>query len=522
MSNAPPKTEQPTKTEQPETQPPESQPRINVQIADDRMQASIGLRRCNAEGPLTKEEVLEALVEAKVIVDDAVKQCVDAFMEMVLDEEQKPPESFVVAEGRPPDEGHDEELKWDPAYDKALEDWQGDASVNYYNLSSIVIVEKDVAFGNLTAYAPACSGADVLGRLLESKRTPRRLELHESVRLGVDDPSQLISNVAGKVVQCGNKLLVDEVVHIKGDISFATGNIDAPAEVHITGAVPDRFTVKSAKSITVGGVIEAADVEAKGDVVVRGGIIGRNTGKVIAGGNITAKFCAEATLSAGGDVMVGKQMMNSKVRAKGRLIAEQVAVIGGHIYAAAGVDVAALGTNAGTPTNLFVGARPDALAECAAIDKRLQPTRDVVRKINDSVKPLMNNLKRLTGAQREQATEMAFKADEAQLQVDKEESRRDELLRAAGGGETPHVRVSSVIHPHVSIHFGNRTINIDKELKGPVSIEVRQINNVTEVVAVNQLTGSIQTINSQQLAIDRLLKEYEPLIDRTTEESDEK
>lgn len=437
------------------------------------------------------------------------------FAQLVVDDAQLP-ESFVVASGRPADNGKDEEFKWDDAFDRHVNDWQGDAPVNYYSMSSIVTVDKDAVIGRIEPMVPATNGIDVHGNILAPVSSPQQIRIGNSIRRADDDPSQLISNVAGKVVQLGHQIMVDEVFYVGGDVSFETGNINSPAEVHITGAVPDRFEVRCTKSITVGGAVEAAHLDAKEDVVVGGGILGRHVGSVRSGQDIIAKFCSEADLFASRDVKIAKQVMNSKIRAEGRLIAEHSAVIGGYTFAKQGADVFVLGTESGTPTVVFSGTRPDVLAQCAAIDANLEPQREAIKKIKDRVQPLLKNLKRLTPAQREQATELMFKAEEAAAQVAEQEQRRDEMLETTEGA-TPKVRVSKAIYPRVTIYLGSRAFTFDKEIKGPVSIEMRQLNNVTEMVAVNQLTGSLQILKCQQIPVEQLMKEFQPLLEETPE-----
>ena len=100
---------------------------------------------------------------------------------------------------------------------------------------------------------------------------------------------------------------------------------------------------------------------------------------------------------------------------------------------------------------------------------------------------------------------------EEEAKVAEEENRRDQMLEEAGGGGNPRVRVSSIIHPKVVISLGMRLVDFQNELKGPVVIEERQIKNVTEAVAVNQLTGSVQILRSQRLNLNELMRDFEPL-----------
>ncbi len=491
--------------------------RIAVQVSPDALTASLQvIRRPHDESPVTADEVLGALARARIALNDTVKTRVAEFLDLTESEDGLT-EPFVVATGRPAQEGEDEEFVWDEKFDRRTTDWQGDAPVNYYERGSITVVDEETILGTVPPLVPAKEGIDVRGEAIKPRRVPERLELGDTVRRADDNPSQIISSVPGKIVLCGNKLRIEEVLRVEGGVDFSTGNIKSPVAVHVTGAVLDRFEVRSAKSITVGTVIEAAHIEAAGDVTVRGGIAGRNAGKVRAGGRIVAKFCSEAHIFARGDVLIGSQVLNSRVHTRGKLVAEHSVVLGGHIYAASGADVGVLGCDSCTPTDIFVGTRPDVLVACAAMDERLRSAREAVERVREKVQPLLYDLKRLTPWQREQTTKLAHEAEEAATRIAREEDRRRRMLEEAGGGEEPRVSIAKIVYPRVTIYLEHRSITFDELIRGPVTIEEQQVDDVTEAVAVSRLTGAVRVLTSQELPLDRLLQLFEPLLepDRT-------
>ena len=494
------------------TAAPLTRQRITIDIAPDGMTACIRPLGARVREPVTEQEVLTALAGAEVAVDGSVRQRVADFVRLAAGK-TAPTDPFVVAKGQPPCDAKDEQFVWDSSFETHTKDWQGDAQINYYQLSSIVTVDKDVVIGTIRPPVPSSDGFDVKGRVLKPKRTTTHgsIELDRTLRRSPDNPSQIISNEAGKLVQEGRRLTIQKVLIVKGDVNFATGSINSTTDVSITGAVPDRFEVRSTKSIAVKAVIEAARVRAEGDVVVRGGIVGRNAGSVSAGGKIVAKFCSEADLSADGDVMIGKQLMNSKVRTRGKLVADHAAVIGGYLYAAEGADVAILGSDSCTPTRIFVGVHPDVLAESAAMDERQQPTRTGAYPTREQFKPVLGNVKHPPPAQRDRAIESTYQANQVRSTTKQEENRRNSPGEEPDDERRPRLLVARIVYPGVTISFARRVIVFQKELKGPVVIEERRVKNVTETVAVNQLSGSIQILKSRQINIDELIRDFAPL-----------
>ena len=242
------------------------------------------------------------------------------------------------------------------------------------------------------------------------------IQLGGNVQLG-EDGKTVTATVSGKVHVTRHEVSVIEVVEIKGDVDFSSGNVDSPTDVLITGTVRETFSVQSAKSVAVQGVIEAATVQAGTDVHVRGGIAAQHNGKVLAGGEICAKFCSDADLEAGGDITVTRQVMNSRIYSAGRLSVARGSVIGGYTYAREGAEIRELGNEADIKTEIAIGVDPIALAETRQTDEIIAKKRGAVAKIRGTIQPLMAQLKRLTPQQRERVTELMYEADEMEADV---------------------------------------------------------------------------------------------------------
>ncbi len=483
--------------------------RIRIAVDDACLSVTIWAVQADGGDPPTADDVTAALREHKIALNTPVREKINEFVSLV-GQGATVTEGFVVATGEPADNGKDEEFVWDPSFQKSAVDWQGDDAVNYYNLNSIVTVDKDETIGTLSPLVEARSGVDVYGAPILPTKTPCLMELDSTIRRGDDDPRRILANVAGRVAVDGFKLAIREVYMVSGDVDFSTGNIDSTTDVNIEGGVPDRFEVRSAKSITVRGVIEAAQVVAEGDITVGGGIVGRNEGHVRAGGCLVAKFCSDADVESCGDLMITKQIMQSRVRIEHRLIASRAAIIGGYTYAGDEIDVGVLGSESNTPTRVFVGVRPDKLLEHAALESKIQARRKAGAQIREKVQPLLDNLKRLTSQQREQATELMFKAEEADCTADEEQERFDEMFTSSHGA--PRIRIAGTIYARVTVSFGRRVIAFNEMLKAPVTLEERQIGNVTEVVAVNSLTASITVLTSQRISVEDLVSDFAPLL----------
>ena len=479
---------------------------ISVAVAKDRRTASILFRRLPDMEPPEREDVLALLKDHEVHIDETVEHRVDEFVRLVSREGEIPGE-FVVAEGREPVEGQDEEFVWDPAFERYLQDWRGEAPIDYYTFNSIVTPGEGQTIGTITPVVPAKTGIDVFGTILKPSRKLEQIRLDpKTVECHEHDEFRIIAVVPGLVVYQDKRLTIEEVLYIPGDVDFSSGNIDSSVKVLIEKTVMDRFKVKSAKSVTVGGAIEAANVAAEEEVVVRGGILGHFTGRVSAGGEIVAKFCNEADLQAGGNIKIANALLNSRIHTNGKLMAQIGTIVGGTVYAKQGVEVATVGSNGCVPTRIIVGMHPETLYKVQMIDEEVKRTREAVERIRQTVEPLLRDHKRLNHAQKEQATVLLAKVDEAETDIAEKIERR-KLLAQERARDTPRVCVSNLIYPRTAISIGLRTTHFDDELRGPVSIEKRKVDDVTEFVAVSPLTGAIQVLRSMKISADELRNE---------------
>jgi uncharacterized protein (DUF342 family) len=416
------------------------------------------------------------------------------FLELVA-EGQAPSEPFLLAEGTPPVEGCHGEFIWDESYDApavALEDER----IDYRTINTIRTVEQDRSIGIITPPDPGQPGIDVHGNQLQPKKRVEAINLQACVRLA-EDGKTVIAEEAGQVILEGSKLYIRPVLDINGDVDYESGNVDATSDVNVRGTVRDLFEVISQKSIVVGGAVEAARVEAVGDVDVHGGILGRGKGTVQAGGLISAKFCNEASLRAEGGIVIGKEVINCRVHTRGKVLAQRAAVIGGEVFAREGAEVYTMGSDASIPSRINVGTHPDVLRRARQLHAESEKLQHVVDKIRNLVNPLMDDVQRVSATRKEQLAELMHQADEIEQCATAKLAERERLLAEAQPESPPYVTVQGRICENASIIIDDRQVDFPGEFKGPVRIEKRKVENLTEVVAVSLLTGSVTTLRSR-------------------------
>lgn len=484
---------------------------LDVEVSTDRMSVTLTFpANAKIKGPkqIEEEEVLDALERAEIELTDDVKLHVAAFTELVkVDETVK---NFVVAEGHPPFEGKDEEFIWNEAYQKEADSWHEDSAINYYEDSSIITVGVGEVVGSIAPLEPPRDGIDVTGRTIPAKGQPTTLTIDPNAfEHSPEDPTQIITKMAGYPRTEGNTLFIEEVLTIAGDVNFETGRIDSKIGVHIEGRILDRFTVRSEGSITVGAAIEAAHVYANGDITVKRGILGRGTGLVMATGDIIAKFCTEAHLSTQGDIKIARQVMASNVCVGGKLIGTAAGLIGGCVYAGSGVEIATIGSDANVATRVVIGVAPDIVREIAVLHRSLKKIQELIQRIEELLTQLEPANATLTDEQKKCVLELREQTKTAKARIKDDQAKRDKLLEEVYTDGEHTVLVGNTIFAGTVIRVSDRETVFRKNLKGPVSIEKRKLNNITELVAVNKLTAGVTVLTNERFGVETLLEGFE-------------
>ncbi len=85
------------------------------------------------------------------------------------------------------------------------------------------------------------------------------------------------------------------------------------------------------------------------------------------------------------------------------------------------------------------------------------------------------------------------------------EEERTELLADARAQNSPAVQAWSVACSGTTISIGWHTTTIMHELKGPVSIELRETDEDVTFVAVHQVTRTVNRLETEEFSADDLL-----------------
>lgn len=356
--------------------------RCAVKVSPDRMSARLSLEPPCGGAPVTLEQVHAELGRAGVragILEEDLARAVQLGSAAELE----------IAVGRLP--VHGEPTRFDvlvPNLQDRSPRLNTYGLIDYRDLGDLVVVKEGTPLMRRVPCTPGEPGVDVTGGVLPAKQGADWPFAPGLKGVGTDpnDPNLLVALVTGQPVPIGHGVRVDANISI-AQVDMSTGNVKFEGAVTIKGDVKEGMRVFSTGDVTIGGTVEAGEIEAGGHVLIKGGVIGRNeyngrasgrdgwfNAKVTAGGSIQARYAENAFLQAGVDVVIDDYAMHSEISALNHVIVGKTGsrkgrCIGGHVRATLSVRVAESGSTAGVHTVLQAGYNPLVIEELDSVDQ---------------------------------------------------------------------------------------------------------------------------------------------------------
>lgn len=330
-----------------------------VHINEDEMKAFLYVVPPGTGGIDVSADTIVAFLKNNRVIVGINEERVAAFQDSPVYKE-----NYLVAEGIHPKNGADAKILYnfevDNTHVRLKETKSG--QINFKELNLIQNVVEGQPLAQKIPAQRGQAGKTVTGKYLEAsngKDIP--LPLGKNTELASDGLT-VIAAVNGQVILVKNKINVEEVYVVDGDVSIKTGDFTFLGTVIVNGNVEDGYSVKASGNIEVKGTVGAANLDAEGDIVVSQGIVGKDGGVIRAGKSIWSKFIQNAkAVEAGSMVIVSDGIMNSNVMANRKVICrgKKANIIGGKISAAESISARNLGSkSSGNDTVLSVGFDP--------------------------------------------------------------------------------------------------------------------------------------------------------------------
>lgn len=364
--------------------------------------------------------------------------------------------------------------------------------IDLRDLGSLLLVQPGTPLMRRTPALQGKAGQDVYGRVLPAP------ELDDSpfsdrltgVETDPNDPNLLIAAVAGLPSVRRRGVSVNPVVNVEA-VDMHSGNIAFDGTLKVNGDIKTGMSVKVAGDVIVQGTIEAAHVEAGGNVIVHGGIIGKieggpndptqNLARIQCKGSLQARFIEGAVVEAHGAVTVESGIRHSDVAAAETISAGDPAhgtgnITGGRCRAWQAVRTGTVGAPAGIGTAIQVGLNPYADAEKAALESDREKRQQEQDKVQQLLAFFAKHPERATPELREKARATLFKYTKDILDLDGELAKLAEQLHPRPDAA---VVVGKRLHGGVTITIGQKTMRVMEDMPGA---ELRLIGDAITVV----------------------------------------
>lgn len=422
-----------------------------VRISNDQKEAWLYLAKPIEGECYTRESVMELLEENGIQCGYIMSNIIAMVKKGVYER------AIKVAVAADPIEGHDGYYEYGFDADgltRKTPKVRADGSVDYTSMNLLANVSKDSVIATYYPAAPGTDGYLIDGTVLTAKPVKDLPELKGKGFYFNEETNEYFAQDDGKLDMKGPfEINIGNVHQIKGDVTQLTGVIEFYGDIEIDGNVEAGAVIRSAKTITISGTIEAAEIYAGGDIVLKRGIQGSNLGKIVSGGTVYAEFIEHTTVKATN--VNANAILNSQVFAleKVNVAGKKGAIIGGYVHARKGINVVNLGNTVEVKTVVHVGLEEKDYQKNQEIMKEAVVIREKMQNIVEEMTDILNQkkIRPLTKDDVDKLNQLnAEKKElmEAMKTNMEEEAEINKIIEASAGAEVrveDHVYKGSVI-----------------------------------------------------------------------------
>ncbi len=439
---------------------------VEVYLDNDKQKAYILVTRPSENGrKCSFDEALNALREKHIIFGIDERRVQEAVQENNWERK------ILVAKGIEPIDGKNAVLEYVfqsknsivPEIDEA-------GKVDFHNLGLVNNVRK----GDLLVRKIPCQigtpGADVCGQTIPAK-APKDINLPRGKNTVSDTEGiHLYAAIDGHISINSNKIDINPVFNVIGDVDYSSGNIDFIGSVVIRGNVTTGFRVTSGGDIEIQGSVEGADVSAQGSIIVKGGINGKMKGKVTAGVNIVARFIENAVVEAGHNILAKEAIIQSQIKAghSVKVTDNKAIIVGGIIQAAEEVESKVLGSQLATQTTVEVGVNPYIKEEYYKLTKEQTAKIKEFQNISHNLQVYNKSgvaIENLNEKKKEVLIKLLDHYTVLRSELQELEGQIEHLEKEMKRYQNAEVRVLDVVYPGVRITIGDQIYVINDPVK---------------------------------------------------------
>lgn len=419
--------------------------RIRIRVSADKLDARVSIE----PGEPAAEAELRMALEAAGVEHGVDESVVARLSEELADPAYSAADELIAA-GEAPKPGADGLL--DLAFSVGLQagKQREDGTLDFRERDLLKPVSCGERVATYHPPEPGTAGVDVTGRALDARDGQECLP---PLGRGVSHlPSGEIVAERDGIIEYSAMKCLDVLSRLEHrcHVDMRSGNLDMEGCLVIRGDIMRGFSVRATDSVEVYGTVDGGTILAGSAVKISGGVIGSDSAKVCAEGELTLRHGNGANLSARGNLLCSRDLINCQSRAIN--VRVERSIRGGRTLAERSIRADEAGSRKGTATLLAVGGRFELPAEQAR--RRLRAKRAERQAKSRRVRGPRG------GSQRQAGPKSALLRRDVQRESESVSESSEptyfDLLRAA------RIEIRGTLHPGVTVRFGRRRFLVDK------------------------------------------------------------
>lgn len=370
---------------------------------------------------------------------------------------------YRIASWLPPENGVDGTVTFH--FDKKVENIPKEDEkgfVNYKDLGYIRNIRLGTVIADITLPTDGTPGINVKNiPVAQKKGVPAPLTYGENIGLS-GDGLRLLALCDGNLRTLSGRFSIEKVFNLKGDVDSSIGNLDFIGDIIIRGEVREGFKVVSQKSITIFENVVNATIEAGGDVIIKKGCINST---IVSHGNVSVGFVESSHITCDGDLKADT-FVSSNVYCGGELTASGSIgqIMGGKYTCLKNLTANSIGAKSYLQTLITVGDNAVMMEEKAECHKQIVEVEQQIIRCRQIIDFLTDKKKQL-GSLPPERTDMLNAAIKqklvSQMEKPKIQARIAEIDKYLENKQNLSITVKKDLYPGTKITINDFVMQVN-------------------------------------------------------------
>lgn len=447
---------------------------INVIVNPERTEAKLEITPETENFEEITADQLVAILKKEGVIAGISKKNLFAIRDK-FNRDPSQPVTALIAKGIPPKPVLQHQYQFHFSTGKNIGQVKGSNQIDYKSKGVIKYLQPGDVLLEINLGREGVPGRRVDGSV--TKNTPltplRKYKAGPGVSMQEDETTITFrATAAGQpLLQGGAQLEISDTYQLDGNVDLETGHIKFAGPIEISGIVLEGFRIISNADVTIGKAVRGS-IKTKGNLTVKGGIIGSETEKIIVGGELICEYISAAQhIQTGGPITVSKHIINSHIITNQTVFCQESITGESKISAFYGVTCAELGSDQGSETTVEIGDATDLHERLKKIEEFLEPlTTESITLVDQLGMPIImkKDTSSLPEERRPEADKLLQKYLAIEENIERLKAKKSELEAKAEAGLKARVTVKDCAHPGITIKIGLETYTVDRTVSGPV------------------------------------------------------